>query len=199
MESTPSGTRTLLRHPQSPAPWVEGVTVGVRRSTEGLLQLTYVLTGALEHLRIPAPGPIRRGERLWEHTCLEAFIGRPGEAGYHEFNFSPSRAWAIQDFRSYRERESDSAWVEPRLTVAVRGNSLILTVELPLEKQAPGLGKAPLKLALAAVIEDEDGHKSYWALKHAPGRPDFHRPEAFTLDLPAPDAPALNGIIGSLP
>jgi len=199
MESTPSGTIPLLCHPQVPSPWVEGVTVGVGRSAKGLLLLSYGLKGALEHLRIPAPGPVRRGESLWEHTCLEAFIGRPDETGYHECNFSPSRAWAVQGFRGYRDRESGPVGMEPRLKVEVQGDNLILTVEMSLAELGPGLGMAPLKLALAAVIEDEDGHKSYWALKHAPGRPDFHRPEAFALDLPAPDAPPRSGTIGSLP
>ena len=36
-----------------------------------------------------------------------------------------------------------------------------------------------------AVIEENDGRLSYWALRHAPGKPDFHHPEAFALELPA--------------
>ena len=33
------------------------------------------------------------------------------------------------------------------------------------------------------VIEEVSGRKSYWALKHAPGRPDFHHPDAFALEV----------------
>src|SRR3546814_3736372 len=33
------------------------------------------------------------------------------------------------------------------------------------------------KLALSAVIEELDGTKSYWALAHPPGKPDFHHPD----------------------
>jgi len=43
------------------------------------------------------------------------------------------------------------------------------------------------KLALSAVIEEIDGTKSYWALAHPPGKPDFHHPDCFTLTLGAPD------------
>jgi hypothetical protein len=43
---------------------------------------------------------------------------------------------------------------------------------------------APLQLALTAVIEETNGRKSYWALAHAPGNPDFHDIAGFTLDLP---------------
>jgi hypothetical protein len=38
-------------------------------------------------------------------------------------------------------------------------------------------------LALAAVIEDENARLSYWALKHASPKPDFHHPDAFVLEL----------------
>ena len=35
----------------------------------------------------------------------------------------------------------------------------------------------------AAVIEEESGAISYWALRHA-GKPDFHQASAFALELP---------------
>jgi len=35
----------------------------------------------------------------------------------------------------------------------------------------------------AAAIEDDRGRLSYWALEHPPGRPDFHHPESFTMEL----------------
>lgn len=47
----------------------------------------------------------------------------------------------------------------------------------------PGCAHAGLSLALAAVVEDEDGALSYWALRHPPGKPDFHHPDAFALQL----------------
>jgi hypothetical protein len=43
-------------------------------------------------------------------------------------------------------------------------------------------------IALSAVIEEADGTKSYWALRHPPGPPDFHHPDCFALNLGAPDA-----------
>jgi hypothetical protein len=33
------------------------------------------------------------------------------------------------------------------------------------------------------VIEEIDGALSYWALRHAPGKPDFHHRDAFALEL----------------
>jgi hypothetical protein len=51
---------------------------------------------------------------------------------------------------------------------------------------SPLLMRQPLRLALSAVIEDENGKLSYWALKHPPGKPNFHHPDAFTLELVPP-------------
>ncbi|MND06273.1 hypothetical protein D3C83_275510 [compost metagenome] len=40
-----------------------------------------------------------------------------------------------------------------------------------------------LLVGLAAVIEAADGALSYWALRHAPAKPDFHHRDAFALAL----------------
>jgi hypothetical protein len=39
------------------------------------------------------------------------------------------------------------------------------------------------RLALSAVIEEAGGAKSYWALAHPPGRPDFHSAAGFLVPL----------------
>ena len=46
------------------------------------------------------------------------------------------------------------------------------------------VSSAAWRLALTAVIEETGGAKSYWALKHAPGKPDFHHADGFVLELP---------------
>jgi hypothetical protein len=46
-------------------------------------------------------------------------------------------------------------------------------------------GEADWEVGLSAVIEAADGALSYWALRHPAGRPDFHHPDCFALDLPA--------------
>ena len=43
------------------------------------------------------------------------------------------------------------------------------------------------QMGLSAVIEERDGTKSYWALAHAPGPPDFHNRNCWIARLPAPD------------
>lgn len=43
------------------------------------------------------------------------------------------------------------------------------------------------RLGVSAVIEEVDDTKSYWALAHAPGPPDFHNRDCFIATLPAPE------------
>lgn len=42
-----------------------------------------------------------------------------------------------------------------------------------------------LRVGLSAVIEERRGAKSYWALAHPAGKPDFHHSDCFALELPA--------------
>ena len=69
----------------------------------------------------------------------------------------------------------------PSIAVEVSAEALILAVTLDLGRTGP------LKLAVSAVIEEVDGQLSYWALTHPGERPDFHNPDGFVLDLPAPE------------
>jgi hypothetical protein len=43
-----------------------------------------------------------------------------------------------------------------------------------------------LRIALTAVVEDAAGELSYWSLRHAAGKPDFHHAEGFVLELHSP-------------
>ncbi len=45
------------------------------------------------------------------------------------------------------------------------------------------LALAPATVSLAAVIEEDQGPISYWALAHPPGDPNFHHPDCFVARL----------------
>lgn len=143
--------------------------------TAGALELRYVLDGDVDRLSIPQGDP-RRADRLWQHTCFEAFLAGEGSA-YFEYNFAPSRQWALYRFGAYRE---GMASVEParapRIAIEAGPRRLRLDVEVDAPLPAP-------RIALAAVVEDADGRLTYWALAHPPGKPDFHHPDAFALRL----------------
>jgi hypothetical protein len=166
----------LERHPETSCSALRGIKAAARRNAAGTLELTYRLEGDLDRLRIPPPRAPRAGERLWQHTCCELFIADAAGPGYQEFNFSPSGEWAAFRFTRYREGASFEA-PDPKIGVARANGTLDLTARIEANQQ----GK--LRIGLSAVIEEIDGALSYWALRHAPGKPDFHHRDAFALEL----------------
>jgi hypothetical protein len=147
---------------------------------EHRLSVGFSLRGDLDRLRLPAPGAPRRTDRLWEHTCFEAFLARPGQDAYWELNLAPSTEWAAYGFRRYREGGCPAPDFEPRIVVHRSQGRLDLHAVAALDTLETGL---VLQVGLSAVIEPLDGPLSYWALRHAPGRPDFHLRAAFALEL----------------
>jgi hypothetical protein len=127
-------------------------------------------------------------DRLWQHTCFEVFISVEGHSAYHEFNCAPSGEWAAYAFRRYREGAplADDE-LAPSIIVRSAGDGLALDAIVRLDRLPTTEPHAPLQLALSAVVEEKDGALSYWALKHPPGKPDFHHPDAFALELLPPD------------
>jgi hypothetical protein len=166
----------LERHPATPCTAVRGIQAKMTRNADGILDVSYRIEGDLDRVRIPAPRPPRTGEGLWRHTCCELFIADAAGPGYREFNFSPSGEWAAFRFTRYREGESFAA-PDPRIGVARSAGALDLTAQIE-----PG-HSGKLRIGLSMVIEEIDGALSYWALRHAPGKPDFHHRHAFALEL----------------
>jgi hypothetical protein len=177
----------LTSHPDSRGGPVRRVRARVCRTPQAILAVNYRVEGDLARVRVPVPRPPRLAGGLWRHTCCEVFIARGGLPGYHEFNFAPSGEWAAYAFERYRERarlhESGARLSIPRVAMRSSAEELELEASIPLGQLSPAHACARLSLALAAVFEDEAGTLSYWALRHSPGRPDFHHPDAFALEL----------------
>jgi hypothetical protein len=173
----------LLAHPYTPGEWVWSISaeVGLEDAT---LICHYSLHGEVSRLRIPAVRAGRRADGLWQHTCFEVFAAADPAHGYYEFNFSPSLDWAAYRFSEYREGMSPASLTRaPGLTARRTNDKLELTAHLHLAGLTELAGVPALQLALTAVIEDDNGNLSYWALRHAPGNPDFHDPDGFALEL----------------
>ncbi|MFD1844155.1 DOMON-like domain-containing protein [Sphingomonas qilianensis] len=142
--------------------------------------LRFVVAGPVP--LIPAKAMSQRADDLWKTTCFELFIAPLGEPGYVEFNFSPSTRWAAYAFDAYRGGMrrwplAASPQIEPI------ENGIRVTVDVS------HLPPPPWQIGLSAVIEERDGTKSYWALGHAPGAPDFHNRDCFIATLAAPTRP----------
>ena len=179
----PRGRRSavLVCHPAAPCAAVHSLDATACLLDGHQLEIAFNLRADLDRLRIPAPGAPRRTDRLWEHTCFEAFLARPGQDAYWELNLAPSTEWAAYEFPRYREGGGPAAGLEPRITVQRSPESLELRAVVELVGLDPAQG---LQVGLAAVLEPLDGPLSYWALQHGPGRPDFHLREGLALELP---------------
>jgi very-short-patch-repair endonuclease len=165
----------LIHHPDTAHP--HNFTVTGKLEREGaLLRCRYSIQGDVKALLWNAEAP-GRADELWRHTCCELFAKGEGDE-YLEFNFAPSRQWASYRFDRYREGMRD-AGIEAGVTIDIDDERLILTAEIDLGAfDARSFG-------LSTVIETMDGAKSYWAVKHPPGKPDFHHPDCFAIELPA--------------
>ena len=166
--------RALVCHPQTPCNAVRHIEAQVEKTLQGRLDIRYRIEGDLERVRIPPARAASPGERLWQHTCCEFFVARHGTPAYHEFNFSPSGQWAAYAFSAYREGVALQV-DDPK--ISVRRSPGVLELHAHIQEA----GK--LRLGVSVVIEDVSGGLSYWALKHPAGKPDFHHPEAFALEL----------------
>lgn len=171
---------TLVCHPQFRSQSVHGVDAAVSTAPDEMLALTFSLKGDLARLRIPQPGPSRCTAGLWRHTCFEVFVMAEEGTAYREFNVSPSGEWAAYAFRSYRDGGELEIELSPGIVVRRSMNRLELDAQICQEFLPPG---RPLRLGLSAVVEDADGLLSYWALRHPPGKPDFHHTDTFTFQL----------------
>lgn len=175
-----SVSTTLVCHPQSPAEAIERIEGLVEVAPDDTLTLTFALECDLSRLLIPAPRLSRPAEGLWRHTCFEAFLMAEEGPAYREFNFSPSGEWAMHAFRGYREVEKLEA--EPGPEIRVRRSSDRLELDAVIHPDCLPPGRS-LRLGLSTVVEYADGVMSYWALRHPPGKPDFHHIDAFALHL----------------
>jgi len=163
--------------------------VEVSRTGAGVLDLRFVLTGAFSTLRLPPRTEPKRVDGLWEHTCFEASVRVSPEAAYFELNSSPSTEWAIYRLDGYRCGMTSPPVAPPSIEPAWDGASLQLTVTADLSSLADLSSDAEWQIGLSAIIEETDGRKSYWALAHPPGDPDFHHSDCFALRLPAAERP----------
>jgi hypothetical protein len=179
---------SLIRHPSSPIPAIESIGVSVGRVDGSRLRFCYRVVGDISSIVMSVLMAPERADELWMTTCFEAFIQRPGQTRYAELNFSPSTRWAGYIFEDYRAQRRDfSNSTLPRIDLAAGIDSFELVATIDIAGNVDEWRDVDLWLGLSAVIETRDGHKSYWALAHPPGEPDFHQGYCFTGILKAPD------------
>ena len=174
-------THDLTAHPDHPPLAVESIAAKIWRDGPHWLRVRWRVEGTGAMVLPPFAGR-HRADNLWQTTCFELFLA--DDEAYCELNLSPSNAWAAYDFDRYREgmsqrpmsRNPVGAWRGGRsgsaiFDVAISGADL------------PAAGA----LGISAVIVEQGGMKSFWALRHPAGKPDFHHPDCFAAQLPPPE------------
>ncbi len=199
---------SLQRHSDTPCPPLTGIEVELARTRPMKLALRYVLRGAAHDIRMTPPAG--SDAPLWMHTCFELFVRVEGEEEYLEVNLAPTGEMTAWRFRRYREGMEPA----PGVATSVLGSSQrrkpmakderarlreagfdtlerfepsfhSLQMEVALDPAMSLFLHRPWRLGLSAVVEENNGRMSYWALAHPPGKPDFHHPDCFRLELPA--------------
>ena len=178
----------LSPHPDSPSLAAARVEVAVTRPRADLLVLPYVVTGKMSDFRLPPVAAAARSDGLWQHTCFEAFVRAASGAAYYEFNFAPSTQWAAYRFDGYRSGMRVAPRSARRRSKCDRAADCY-TLQASLELGR--LSDLPREALVAARPLGGDrgrraARKSYWALAHPPGKPDFHHADGFALELPRP-------------
>jgi hypothetical protein len=184
--------RTLRVHPDTICAAVKQIEVEVARPRPANLAFTYTITGRIDALAIPPPVDAARTDDLWQHTCFEAFLRDAAADDYYEFNFAPSTQWAAYRLSGYRSERRDVSEIDaPAIAVETGAERYRLRATLDVDrlqllspKGSAGATRLARRFGLAAVIEETSGRRSFWALAHPPGKPDFHHADCFTLEVP---------------
>jgi hypothetical protein len=176
------GKHRLAPHPEQQPGSVASVEVEVVRQGNSIV-LTYSVEPT-ETVIFPAFAHERR-DNLWRGTCFELFV-RPERGGYVEFNFAPLSAWNAYSFTDWRMgRRPYQPDREPRITDSRLDGNEDASGSYHLQVVLSGdlLLLAPAEVSIVAIIEEEGGKLSYWALAHPPGSPNFHHPDCFVARL----------------
>ena len=176
--------RALFPHPTSPLTTFE-VAAKLMLVGSNTLKLEFVVVGAVENILIPQPAMPERADGLWQHSCFEMFIGLKNGA-YVEFNFSPSGQWAHYRFDSYRAGMAD-AFDLPAPVINWESDAqmrLMLTATIDVSGLRDTMNWT---FGLSSILETRSETKTYWALAHPDGAPDFHHSDCFALKLTAPE------------
>ena len=175
-------TYRLHPHPAHPPLAVSSVESRLFGRDRNWLRLRWRIEGSGKLVVPPLAGK-GRADDLWQTTCFEMFLKPPEGSSYSEFNLSPSERWNAYDFVARRAGMTERTMPRAPVCTTRPGSAFaIFDAAIP----AAGLPREECAMALACVIEEVGGHRSYWALEHGGSAPDFHDPACFTARLGAP-------------
>ncbi len=173
----------LQCHPLTPVSKVTDISLTYEWQAHGSLWMRYHADVLRHDLDLPATTEPKHTDGLWKTTCFELFLQEASANKYCEFNFSPSSCWAAYQFSDYREgMRKLQLQKSPQISLDVSDSHVAMEVMLGLPDM---WGEAALNASFSAVVSENSGPKSFWALSHPPGKPDFHHKDCFTHQLKA--------------
>jgi hypothetical protein len=167
---------SLVPHPASADPPAIDIYAVATIVSSGRISFRYRVRGAVERIRLPIKTAPERTDELWRHTCFEVFVATKNSERYAELNFSPSSAWAAYAFDHYRYGMQPLPVVKPPVS-QLKLEPELLSLDVTVQMRSLAADSA---VGFAAVIEDVDGHVSYWALAHGAPKADFHDAKGWT-------------------
>lgn len=175
-------THPLVAHRAHPPLAISQVEARVIGADAEWLRVRWRIEGA-QSLVVPSFAGKGRADGLWQTTCFELFLRPAGSAAYVELNLAPSERWNAYDFAAYRQDMRERPFPrEPECMLRQGSTFAIFDAAIPLA----GLPQQASAMGLCAVLEEQGGVKSYWALGHPEEEPDFHAPACFAATLAAP-------------
>ena len=172
----------LTPHPISKKSLVRAISVEWERKGEGNIWLRYHIEVDAADIKLPSLVTIpKRKDGLWETTCFEMFVHARESERYAEYNFSPSSNWAAYQFSAHREGMKSLELSDiPEISIDLDNGHMAVEITTGLPNNMRG---ADLPMGISAIIEESSGQKSYWALAHPSGEPDFHHQDCFAAKL----------------
>ena len=175
----------LIPHPTTPpsgAPfkvWASVDHVASLGAAVATTNIWFSVGAPADRFVIPPLTEPWRVDELWLRTCFEAFLRPAGKEQYREWNFAPGGNWAAYDFSGYREGMNRAEVGAPPY-IRMEDNFTWWTLGATIAADAG----QKWQLGLSAVLEEQDGTRSFWALAHPDDeKPDFHRPDCFAAQL----------------
>lgn len=148
------------------------------------ISISYQLSGKISEIFWPDQQvSTTREVGLWEHTCLEFFIGPTTTSNYWEFNLSPNGNWNCFSFSDLRcDRQESEALVLVSFSSEFAEDNATCTARI----RCNDISLEAIRIGVSAVIEHEFG-LFYYALAHRSSTkraltqggktPDFHARE----------------------
>jgi len=154
-------------------------TIQIKQTT---LKIQYRVSGE-DVLRILWPEDSSQPEikdDLWRSTCFEMFMATKFDPGYLEYNFSPSRDWAMFAFTKYRDRKEFGDMPDLHIRNGCIDSKILTEVSFIIDSEYQD---KHLDVGMSAIIETVEGDIFYYALAHDGNSPDFHIRNTFMIDI----------------